>query len=672
MTNRGKIFGWCGRQSLRAKLAAAFTALIVLMLLIGGVSFLGLLRSSTEIRGYVDKDDRIADLSLRSSTAMLKARRNEKDFMLKVGDLGFYEARSRYATLVRSQMNDIRKDMAAVRTLSDDRDTAMVTDKIVRITDQYEAGFMKVVELNGRLGRGDTGLEGRFRDKAREMETIVNQSRSERLMNDLLAIRSEEKDYLLRGRDRYVEAVGEKVEKFRKDAAASAVTPSRKGKLVGLAGEYQGLFLEYVGVKAEIFTEMDAYLAAVHTIEPMLENLHDRAELTAFITRDNIQGLVRTTGVIIIATCLSAVLLGMLVALLLSLSVTRSVRRCMDFAGRIAKGDLGSTMAPEGGSEFRALALALNSMSDALHHSRLIEDERTVELAQANSALQSEIIEHERDEVEIQRLNADLEQKVEERTQELMKAQEELLRREKLNLLGIVAGNVGNELRNPLGVMSNAVFFLESQLTEADETIREYLVIIKNEIAGSQRVLSDFIDYFRTGTPRVKAVPVDELINRSLSGCAVPDNVTVSVVFPETPPMVKVDPSQMRQVLQNLITNALQAMPDGGALNIGAHSIDNAVMISNGSPLSGSRTVPPWQGNAGFVELRVADSGAGIALENMEQVFQPLFTTKARGIGLGLSICKSFVEANCGRIEVASEFGKGTCFTVQLPVSASV
>jgi signal transduction histidine kinase len=244
-------------------------------------------------------------------------------------------------------------------------------------------------------------------------------------------------------------------------------------------------------------------------------------------------------------------------------------------------------------------------------------------------------------------LNESLEQKVEERTRELMAAQEELLRREKLAMLNIVAGNVGNELRNPLGVMSNAVFFLENRLSAADELVREYLEIIRKEIGAAQQVLSDFSIFFRTRTPRVQALPVEELINRSLAGCVVPESVTVTVgvELPETGAVLKVDPGQMQQVFRKLIDNAVQAMPNGGVLRVS------------------TRRAP----DPGFIAISVTDSGGGIALEHREKIFEPLFSTRSRGIGLGLPIAKNLVEANAGRIKVESEPGQGTTFTVVLP-----
>jgi signal transduction histidine kinase len=267
-------------------------------------------------------------------------------------------------------------------------------------------------------------------------------------------------------------------------------------------------------------------------------------------------------------------------------------------------------------------------------------------------------------------LNETLELNVAERNRELMAAQEELLRREKLAMLDIVAGNVGNELRNPLGVMRNAVYYLSLRLTDADESIREYLKIIRTEIEGSQRILADFVDFFRSGPPRKRKTLVEELIRQSLAAYTVPENVTVRVDIPETLPVIEIDPGQMRQVFQNLITNAVQAMPEGGVLLIAVRRRNTTGGGVGNYPVSADQSGMPIPQPADFIDITVTDSGKGISPENMDKVFQPLFTTKSRGIGLGLSICKSFVEANGGQIAVSSEPGKGTTFTVSLPIAA--
>ncbi len=167
-------------------------------------------------------------------------------------------------------------------------------------------------------------------------------------------------------------------------------------------------------------------------------------------------------------------------------------------------------------------------------------------------------------------LNEQLERKVAERTRQLLEAQEELVRKEKLAILGQLAGSVGHELRNPLGVMNNAVYFLNTVMAGGDETVIEYLEIIKHEIENSERIITDLLDFARTKTPRKMAVMVGGLMEESLKRCALPENVDIQSDIPDNLPLLNVDPLQMQQVFQNLISNAVQAMPEGGTLSIGA------------------------------------------------------------------------------------------------------
>jgi len=258
-----------------------------------------------------------------------------------------------------------------------------------------------------------------------------------------------------------------------------------------------------------------------------------------------------------------------------------------------------------------------------------------------------DITEHKLAEEKIRQLNEELEIKVQERTKQLQDAQEELVRSEKLAVLGQVAGSVGHELRNPLGVMSNAVYFLQTMLSDADETTKEYLNIIKSEIAGSERIVSDLLDSVRTKPPHPETVGVAELIEQTLHKYTVPSSVTVKLDIPATLPPLQVDAMQIQQVFRNLISNGVEAMPEGGTLEI--HAVENK--------------------QDGTVTISVRDSGIGMAPEVLVKLFQPLFTTKARGIGLGLVVVKNLTQANGGSVKVESEIGKGSLFTVTLPAA---
>jgi len=232
-----------------------------------------------------------------------------------------------------------------------------------------------------------------------------------------------------------------------------------------------------------------------------------------------------------------------------------------------------------------------------------------------------------------------------EKTRQLLEAQEELVRKEKLAVLGQVAGSVGHELRNPLGVMSNAVYYLQTVLADADETTKEYLDIIKDEIADAERIVSDLLDSVRTKPPHTETADVAQLVAQVMGKCAIPPSVTVRLDIPSAISPLRVDAMQIQQVLRNLVSNGIEAMAEGGTLEIAA--VENR--------------------QDGNIRISVRDSGAGIAPEQMDKLFQPLYTTKVRGIGLGLVVVKNLTGANGGRVEVVSEPGKGSAFSITLP-----
>lgn len=316
----------------------------------------------------------------------------------------------------------------------------------------------------------------------------------------------------------------------------------------------------------------------------------------------------------------------------------------------------------KGGAEFK-IELSLSSIKtrDGWHAVGIIRD----------------ITQRKQAEEEIRRLNEDLERKVEKRTKQLLDAQEELVSNEKLSVLGQLSGRVGHELRNPLGIISNAVYFLKTVQPDADAIVGEYLGIIKNEVENAERIISDLLDFARTKTSQAIPCRARELVEQGLRKCGIPGTVLLSIEVPETLPLVRVDPLQMGQVFQNLIMNAVQAMPEGGALRIAARRApraeDNVQRLKNsGSEPRTTRLGSSKSLNAGhdsdLIEISVADTGAGISAENMKKLFQPLFTTKAKGIGLGLVVSRKLVELNGGKIDVKSVPDRGATFSVLLPV----
>lgn len=260
----------------------------------------------------------------------------------------------------------------------------------------------------------------------------------------------------------------------------------------------------------------------------------------------------------------------------------------------------------------------------------------------------------------VRRHAAELEQRVAERTRELQAAQDQLVRQEKLAVLGQLAGGVGHELRNPLGVIANAVYLLKMIQEDADKTVHEYLELIEIETRNAVQIISSLLDFARVKAVEREQITVARLIAQALERQPPPEGSDVHIDIPPDLPPVFIDPQQIELVLTNLIANAYQAMPDGGQLTIHAEVPDDQSAVNRGQ---GSTSNPQ-----SLVSISIADTGCGIPPENMDKLFEPLFTTKLRGIGLGLAIAKNLVEANGGHIEVKSQEGQGSTFTVYLPV----
>ncbi len=270
----------------------------------------------------------------------------------------------------------------------------------------------------------------------------------------------------------------------------------------------------------------------------------------------------------------------------------------------------------------------------------------------ARLVMSNDITERKRAEEEIRQLNAELEQRVEARTRELRETQEKLVRQEKLAVLGQLAGGVGHELRNPLAVINNAVYFLKLVQPNADETIKDYLSMIEKETHTAEKIINDLLDFACIKSVDREAIDIPSLVQRVLERYTAPPSVSVALEFSQDLPPVFADPHQIEQVLGNLVVNACQAMPEGGKLKIV------------------SQVVP--SGDHKFVTIGVSDTGVGIHPENMNKLFEPLFTTKTKGIGLGLAVSRKLIEANDGRIEVESEPGQGSTFTVYLPSTQGI
>ena len=239
----------------------------------------------------------------------------------------------------------------------------------------------------------------------------------------------------------------------------------------------------------------------------------------------------------------------------------------------------------------------------------------------------------------------ELEEEVDKRTGDLEQVQQKLIRSERLAAVGELASGVGHELRNPLNVIRNCVYLLHMTMADkTDEDVQNTLAVLDKQIDISNKIVTDLLDFTRIKPPSLTEVDLNNLVKESLSWVVVPEHIKVSADLGDNSPQVKVDAEQMGRVFANIISNAVQSMNGKGELKIRTGIED------------------------GLAWAKFEDTGCGIPEENMDKIFEPLFTTKPKGIGLGLAITKRLVEQNSSQIEIASQVSEGTTFTVKLPL----
>jgi PAS domain S-box-containing protein len=255
-----------------------------------------------------------------------------------------------------------------------------------------------------------------------------------------------------------------------------------------------------------------------------------------------------------------------------------------------------------------------------------------------------DITERKKAAAELKKYSETLEEMVEERTKELRDAQEDLVRSERLATLGQFSGSISHELRNPLGVIDSSIYYLKTKLRDADAKVQEHLDRIKSSVGSATAIIQSLLDLTRMKEPQLARLDLIAVVSDVITTSEVPATVKVIQDFADQQIWVNADGEQLRMAFKNIVSNALDAMDDKGVL-----------------------TVRIGTTAGGQAEVSFADTGPGIAPENLDKVFQPLFSTKAKGIGFGLSITKMIVDRQGGTIEARSEAGKGATLIIQLP-----
>ena len=246
---------------------------------------------------------------------------------------------------------------------------------------------------------------------------------------------------------------------------------------------------------------------------------------------------------------------------------------------------------------------------------------------------------------------------------QVVEMEAQLRRHERLAGIGQLAADLAHEIRNPLAAISGSIQILEGgvESDESDEA-RRLMNIVVRETDRLNALITDFLQFARPAPARPEPVAIESVLRDMAQIFESVRPPTVELSIDASPELrVVADDRQLRQLLWNLFLNAVQAMPDGGQLEIRAQRV--AAQGVSLERRSGNAEGPPW------VEIRVADTGTGIAEEVLERIFDPFFTTKKEGSGLGLATVHRIVEGNGGHVKVESAVGRGTRFCVLLPAA---
>ncbi|MBC8320878.1 MAG: MCP four helix bundle domain-containing protein [Bacteroidetes bacterium] len=237
--------------------------------------------------------------------------------------------------------------------------------------------------------------------------------------------------------------------------------------------------------------------------------------------------------------------------------------------------------------------------------------------------------------------------KIEQNIIEIKSAQEELQSTEKFALLGRLSGSIAHEIKNPLAVIDSSVYILKMKLKNADDSTLEHINRIKNQVDISNQIIISLQDLSKTQKSVKQPFDIADSIEKSITLAGLSDDeIRIIKKVERGSCTINADVNQLAIAFKNIIINAMQAMGDKGTLLITATGIDN-----------------------NMCEISFKDSGSGIPIDKLDQIFEPFYSTKTKNLGIGLTIIKNIIEENGGTIEVTSEIGEGSVFIVRFPAS---
>lgn len=376
---------------------------------------------------------------------------------------------------------------------------------------------------------------------------------------------------------------------------------------------------------------------------------------------DVMMHLLESQRMLLISIILDAIVLIVFGSFLLSRVLVKPLKDLVRLTQKISEGDFDEKIEVTSKNEIGQLISSFNRMIERLRENQESLDNHLKSLESTNK--------------------------------QLKQAQEELIRTEKLASIGRFAAGVAHEVGNPLGAILGYTSILERNGIDREES-KDYLKRIEKEIERINRIVRELLDFSRPSKFEIHNLEINKVIENSISLISYQKNfknIQARLELEPNLPMIKGDESQLSQVFINIILNGVDAMPNGGILEIKTEEYvveqlfprrfqqpyvprrrgdpveSNYFHLRKSDPLSSLLT--KFSRGERLVRIRISDTGVGIKKEDLERIFDPFFTTKSpdKGTGLGLSISLRIVESMGGEIRVESEVDKGSSFELYFP-----
>lgn len=390
-----------------------------------------------------------------------------------------------------------------------------------------------------------------------------------------------------------------------------------------------------VGDVVEILVPMVSYNTSTSytflPINPMMSSKSKQPQIIGLVrvglTLERIKYQISKVTRSIIILTIVVIFAAIIISIFLIKIIIRPIDELVIGTKQIAYGRLDYRVPLTSRDEFRDLASSFNSMaSDMEIHIKELNKEK-------KKLLNLKVAFEERS------------QELEKTLKKVQSIQKDLISAEKFATIGRLSSSVAHELRNPLASIKNISYFLLKMGNYNNEKEKKMIQMLSDEVIRANKIITELLDYSKTKQINKLEIDIAVLIDKSIKSVPVAENI--KVVKNSESFVVFVDPDRIVQVLINLIANARDAMPkEGGTITISTSKADDNKLI-----------------------IKVTDTASGMTEETLAKLFEPLFTTKLKGIGLGLPIVKEIIEAHGGTMSVTSKLGVGSEFVISLPMA---